>query len=347
MWRVTMLRIALFMIWTFSNVRNPFTDEIIEVLAKRVVTRDSYSSFKDAVVVSSSKIASRTINVVKGLDFAKRHGGKLLRFRQRIISIKSHSGEDIDDIDEDVITELFNKEPALFNYITCGTNMPCPGFLLSNLCTASGLANSAEIQVHEALWDPSQEEHTKASIQSQSSTAVIEVPVPVAVVASVSEIVAAKWPPQYKSATGRGVFTILNDSMPKRETTRVLLRNQTYVITHSGFCYQMAFSGNDFKVQGKTLDASLIDFNSNEGNGFILPTTLPSALVLLSRVRKIDHLALLPLISLGGEPTLQNIIKGLSWMKDLTQDENLVLWCKGLLDTSPKSGGCLWVPSQG
>jgi hypothetical protein len=103
-------------------------------------------------------------------------------------------------------------------------------------------------------------------------------------------------------------------------------------------------SGNDYKVQGKTLDRALIDFNSSEGNGFIMPTTLSSALVLISRVRYLDHLALLPLLGAGDNPSLQDIIDNLQWMKLLSQDEDLVRWNRGLSDTSPLVGGCMWVP---
>ncbi len=69
-----------------------------------------------------------------------------------------------------------------------------------------------------------------------------------------------------------------------------------------------------------------------------MPTTLSSALgcgvnIEASRVRYLDHLALLPLLGAGDNASLQDIIENLQWMKLLSQDEDLVSWNKGLSDT--------------
>jgi hypothetical protein len=180
---------------------------------------------------------------------------------------------------------------------------------------------------------------------------VVTVDPPDALLFSVNGSISDKWSAARKENINgevRGlVYVTLENakiSKPLRVERTLIVNGKKITVKTSEMCYTPAFATNDYKVQGLTLKQLVIDLNESEGN--VNKMDLNGLLVMLSRVKKMDDIAVLPIHGMENIPEGPSrrlyVLQALQYLKRLKHDVELIHFREGLVSSKVDEEGCVW-----
>jgi hypothetical protein len=326
-----------------QTVAYPVDDHAIEVLAERILTGpEAYKSFDSAMIVSPSVPLSHRLNALKVLEYGRQNKCPVIRFKKKITNTEWEGYTD------EQLQKIFDAHPEeMYHYFIIGGMVKY--FLKSNLATKKGLANGTEALGVKPIWDSSKSTRNESLVSNCPSNGVVDVDPPDALLFSVNGGVSDKWNDSrkeelYGEKRGLVYLTLSNHSKPLPIERNLIVNGRMLKVKTSEFCYTPAFAANDYKVQGLTLKQLILDLNESEGT--VNKMKLNGLLVMLSRVKRIEDLAILPIHGMENVPEGPSrrlfVIKALQHLKKLKHDPELVHFRKGLRALSVEEGGCVW-----
>jgi hypothetical protein len=215
-------------------------------------------------------------NQMLARQMAKRNQVPLIAWR------KTLAGTMATDLSHLELGSLYEHFPETTTYFIAGA----PGILQDNLNVDLGLANGTPRTYHSIILNQLSSTQDQASIRNAQPGEVVFIQEPQAINVSLSNVNINSWPDNGSLSSAEVLIPIVisgNNSLEIGKRNKVRFKT---------FGVELAFALTFHKVQGQTLNRVILDLNHRPGSGKNID--FAALFVGLSRVRKSDHIRLIP-----------------------------------------------------